>query len=119
MTAPAVLFTLDNDESYAVNDALDELHRKAFGDNGASQEAVDMKIGAPEAKASRRRSYIGVDGRVNADEPVIVRQVQISLPAFTFEINKSINAGDYLEAQEDNIEAIYGMLSIKLFGIGI
>lgn len=119
ISAPPVLFTLDADETYAVHDSLNEFHNKAFG--GKLGVDPDLKYGdendKDEAKLRGRNSE-DADGTA---QNVIVRSVAVTVPSFTFECNKSISAVDYMEVQQEdgNIEAIYGILSMKIFGIGV
>ena len=119
--APAVLFTLDNDDKYAVKDGLAVLDEHIYGEQIQKQEVDNSSEPYSLIQNSTNMSKKTSNTYMKAStDSVEVRQMSINIPSFSFEINKAISAAENMELQdESNIEAIYGMLSVKFFGIGM
>lgn len=103
-----MLFSLDDDDKYSVDDGFSSRMGSYYQD----KSVVDQSN-----HSDSRRDVVKEEVNTN----IVVRSVSLSVPAFNFELSKSISASEYQEAQfeDGNIEAIYGILSVKLFGIGL
>lgn len=126
--APApVLFTLDEDEAYAVpdnfNTSVTDRMANIYSDKN-SDRGYDRGADGSELNYSRHSSHSDKtkDPSPVSTGAVIVRQMKLTIPSFNFELNKSITATENADASYEeinNIESIYGVLSVKLLGIGL